>query len=292
MPLIQNSASRLIEIIKILLNKPASRDEICFELDKKGWGVYKNTLSKYFKTLKDSGFEIKKEKGRFKIIKTPFKIALDENEQKGLEILNSAAYGLYSKKDYEKYVKIQNKILNISKLNTPLDKTIKINRYKIADELFDKIDKLNGYINLKEAEIKFLYKNKEIIFAPRELKYTKRGVHLAGVDIEEDREKELKLDFISSIKLNSFHGIKKSKMPNNTAFKIKGRLKKNYTLKENENAIYLNNEMIIINNGKNKEKLLSRLVKYGKLTEVLYPDNERKEFIKKLEELIEHYNSI
>ena len=66
--IIQNSALRLLEIIKTLIASPKTREEICFELDKKGEGIYKNTVSKYFRTLRDTGFEIKKENGREIII--------------------------------------------------------------------------------------------------------------------------------------------------------------------------------------------------------------------------------
>ena len=43
--IIQNSALRLLEIIKTLIASPKTREEICFELDKKGEGIYKNTVS-------------------------------------------------------------------------------------------------------------------------------------------------------------------------------------------------------------------------------------------------------
>lgn len=290
--IIQNSALRLLEIIKTLIASPKTREEICFELDKKGEGIYKNTVSKYFRTLRDTGFEIKKENGRFKILKTPFLISLSEDEIKGFEVCAFLVSKLYSKKDKDKFKTIKNKILNMVKTKRTPDLEENNVDCEEMENLFNKIDKLNEFICLKEAEIKFLYQNKQITFIPEELRYKKSGVFLFGYDTKEDKQKELKLDLISDIMLNSFYPKKKPNIPSNTAFKIKGRLKNNYILKENENAVYLNGETIILNNTKDKNALFSRLIKYGKFAEVLYPEKEREEFIRRTKELIEYYSSM
>lgn len=290
MSLIQNSGLRIIKIINILMKNPSSRDEVCFELDKDEMGVYTNTVSKYLRTLRSLGFEIKKENNKFSILKTPFKIKLTKQEEEGFETCDFIVKTYYTKEAMDTYQGLKNKILNnIEKKEeeAPLEDNV-----QVEDKTTVNIDTLSKYISSFEIEISAKYLGKEVKLIPEELRYKKNGIFLLAYDCNLGDEALFSVAKMDEITINSFFPRRKNIKTKNTTFKITGRLQKNYVPKENETVHYIGGSMIVTNNFQKKEELFNRLLKYGKYCEVLYPESDRLAFIEKIKSLREYYKSM
>ncbi len=63
-----------------------------------------------------------------------------------------------------------------------------------------------------------------------------------------------------------------------TTFKITGRLKYAYDIKEGETVSSYDDCLIVTNKNEDKSELFRRLLKYGNLCEILYPKTDRENF--------------
>ena len=86
------SAYRMFEVLKFLMQKPASVQEIKEYLEKLDNGkIYsKNVIYKYLTTLKFAGMNVKRNKCKYEITKFPFKFDFSDNDLNALSILNKA----------------------------------------------------------------------------------------------------------------------------------------------------------------------------------------------------------
>ena len=75
-------------------------------------------------------------------------------------------------------------------------------------------------------------------------------------------------------------------------FKLKGRLAKNYKLKENESLFELlkNGDTLILNKNETPELLLRRLMRYSYNCEIISPKFMRDEFIELVNSTLDNYN--
>ncbi len=282
-----SSGAKIFDVIEVLLSNPKTREDATMLLEKKGIKTDKNTISKYIRTLRQSGFEIDTNE-TFKILKTPFKITLNKNEEKGyyylLEAINSLFDGNMKQKSELFEKRIENLITNkIKKEDVKIDPSISDKTLYLLEENLAKWD----FVLLK---INFLGHYYKVI--PLKLNYKTNGTFLSCYDIKERKNKTLRVDLIKNVIFVKVINENLVNPYNKTVFKITGRLKKNYILKSGEVAKYLDDEVIITNVYEEKDELFDRLIRYGKYCEIIYPESDRKKFKKKLEDLIKHYNSI
>ncbi len=287
-----SSGMKIFDVIKILWQNPASREEICEKLKSCGTKSEVETISKYIRTLRRAGFEIKTNKGLpFEILDTPFKIDLSEEEKEG-----ALFFGLFGEEIFkgESKKEFRELVCKLNKLIKNFD--FKIEGKKISYnqnmEVIDNYFKFNQYIFENKSHIKVSY-NKEIItIFLIKIKCGKNGIF---VTFYNEKTKEIQNANIAHIKeLRS----KVQKVSNYiepykyTIFKIKGGLKNKYVLKQGETASYKGGSVYITSCLENKEELFFRLMKYGKNCEIVYPKEDRKAFIALVQNLIEHYKSM
>lgn len=282
---------KIIKILKIMTEKPVNMEEIMSALEDDNNFVNKETISKYFATLRNAGCDIQKRKNKF-YIRYPI-LNFNDTELNTLSILQKTAYNLCSKKDSDEFLKF------LDKLFTLVDKT-EINYYKnilqtseniniidkeLTSKFKDKIETISQFMGTTAQKIKITYEDKSYNIIPLKFHYFKKSICLFAYDCSNKVNKNFSLGNISDIKQTPSMA-QNTDFSLTTTFKIKGRLKNSYLLKEGEILSEYGDYAVITNKNEDKEELFNRLLKYGRNCEILYPKSDREKFINLVETLI------
>ena len=288
-----NSGTVIFDVIKVLQSAPKSREEFCQKLKERNLSTDNDTITKYVRTLRELDFDVVYRNGAFQLIKTPFKYKIENEEIEGLEIAISLLRELFKGKIEPREKDFEEKMLNLFDFDKNLIKTKEANtlKFKKTKTASYNIFKLNQYI-LNPAILKIQYFKKEFLILPKELKYQKNGVFLIAYNKTEEKIQKFKVNLIVNLKFQGYLNDEFEFLKQETVFKISGRLIKNYILREGEIAHYKEDCVLVTNFVEEKEELFSRLLKYGKYCEVVYPEKDRQIFIQKLKDLIEHYEKM
>lgn len=289
-----DSGKKIFDIIDALLTNPKSRGEIGHFVQGKSSACAKRSVSKYLKTLKKAGFDIRYENHAFHIFETPFKIKLSKDELCGLEAMLVVIKKFYQNETSSKIKRIEEKLMNLFEQNADIseEKLLKTYDSEIKDGLFKNIETLHHYIKLENAKLRIKYKNKNLIIVPKKLIYKINGIFLHAYFLKKDKNLILRADSISKIKFLNFIKENKPTPSMETVFRLTGRLTKSYILREGERARYLKDSVVVTSIYENKEELFNRLLKYGKFCEIISSKEDRTCFIKKLKSLKKHYKSM
>lgn len=283
---------KIIKILKLMTEKPVSLKEIMQSLEEDDNFVNRETITKYFATLRNAGCDIQKKQNKF-YIKYPI-LSLNDTDFDTLADFQKITKSLASKKDYNEFLKFLDKLFSLTDAD-------KISRYKKIlqnkedknlidmDRFRDKIESLSDFIQEPAQKIKIIFEDKPYTIIPVKFHYFKKSICLFGYDCSNNVNKNFPIDKIQDIK----------KIPSmaqsidfalSTTFKIKGYLKKSYLAKEGEIVSPYDNYLIVTNKNEDKEALFRRLLKYGTNCEILYPKTDREKFKTMLETLILKHN--
>lgn len=291
-----NSGLRIFDIIEILMSSPSSRREICELLNRKEIKADIKTITKYIRTLKLAGFDIRVENKKFQVYKTPFTTSLTKEEKDGLMAVMALLNNFFKGGANRDYKLMEEKLRNIFALKNNLEinienKPIDFN-FEADENLSFNIMKLSKYLMEDNVKLKIKYEKKRYIIFPKEIKYKRNGVFLYAYNKTKEKNSIFRVDLITDIKFIEYVNPEFPTTGKQTIFKITGRLKKNYILREGEVAKYMEDEVYVTNVYEDKEELFNRLIKYGKYCEVTYPESDRKKFKNKIKNLIKHYKSM
>lgn len=299
------AAYRVFETLKFLIQQPASVSDIQKYLESlniNGVKTYsKGVIYKYLATLKFAGINVARKKCRYEVENLPFKIPFDENNFNTILTIEDIISRLSEsnlKKNIEKLIytlKIrgsfsENKISDLKnkykhvKLNLPTEKQSKILE-KYEKFCTDKL-KLN-------IEYQNIYGEKRKIKAePLETKFENNQIYLYLYN-------ELANNFIE---LNSKQIIKITQMPtkcsytqkeklaHSTMFTLSGKLAKRYKPRNNEILTQTEDKINVVNKIEAKNKLLSRLMRYGIFCEIKSSKMERNEMKEMIAKTLSNYN--
>lgn len=281
---------RIIKILKLLAEKPLSINEILEKLEEENIFINKETVSKYFMTLKYAGCDIQKIRSKF-YIKYPV-LHLNNTELETLAHFDAICKSLNSKENYEEFLKFLNKLFSLTnkdyeykKLSKLINPDENFSIKQIDEKYKEKIEIISKFMNDTRQKVKITCGNENFTISPLKFHYFKNSVCLLGYDVKNNVNKNFPLDKILNIEeipsaLNSFDfGLI-------TSFKITGRLKNAYTAREGELINKYGDYIIVSNKKEDKTELFKRLLKYGVCCEILYPKTDREEFKKLVEELI------
>lgn len=291
-----NSGLRIFDIIEILMSSPSSRREICELLNRKEIKADIKTITKYIRTLKLAGFDIRVENKKFQVYKTPFTTSLTKEEKDGLMAVIALLNNFFKGGANRDCKLMEEKLRNIFALKNNLEinienKPIDFN-FEADENLSFNIMKLSKYLMEDNVKLKIKYEKKRYIIFPKEIKYKRNGVFLYAYNKTKEKNSIFRVDLITDIKFIEYVNPEFPTTGKQTIFKITGRLKKNYILREGEVAKYMEDEVYVTNVYEDKEELFNRLIKYGKYCEVTYPESDRKKFKNKIKNLIKHYKSM
>lgn len=287
---------RIVEVLKILLEKDVSKNEIIEEI--KNNSLFENVYTpevfiKYFNTLEILGLNIERRKNIYRLKNVFEKLALTKDEYKMLVDLIG-----YTKK-------LHNKNLEKS-INNIFKKLIKYTDEKIQSDIINAINKSNQRIYKNPNFIKslesLLYeeqiisvtycrnnKTQETISVElREIIEKNNDITLVCYDIKKSRNKKIPITSIISIKQLPNKASKITRT-NSVIFRIYGRLADVYKLKPAEKTLDFSPGCITISNyGEDKDVLIRRLLKYGENCEIIQPQNIKEEFLTMTDEILKN----
>ncbi len=290
-----SASFKIIKMLKLMTQNPVSIDEILKHFEDAEIYLSKETISKYFATLRYAGCDIQKKKNKF-YIKYPI-LNFSKSELLTLANFQKAAYNLNSKNNYSYFLRFLERLFiltnetenyrKISKEN-PINKSFWDD--KTGREYKEKIEILSEFMGTNPQKLKISYEGKIYNITPVNFRYNKDSVCLSAYDNIENVNKNFALNKIDDIKATPSKGIN-TEFGLSTTFKISGKLKNIYRIREGEIVTNYENYIIVTNKKEDKTELFNRLLKYGTCCEILYPKNDRKKFITMIEDLIlQHAN--
>lgn len=295
-----DTALRMLELLKILLNKTLSRQGLIKDMKDISvvHSVYTpEVLLKYFNTFNAAGLLINKIKTRYELSNALYRLSLKPEEKDLLINLIKNYKLLYNRNEEEALASV------IFRLTKYLDFDLLDIFRKIQKEDYEEnksqikshlIPTLEKFLREK-ADIQIKYKKNESVTEELTGKLTKlfvnRGIFVCYVP-SINKLKNFYFDSIISIKQTP-KNTSANKNLNSCVFELSGRLVHSYKLKESENIInFENNRLTISNTKEDKSTLIPRLLKYGESCEVLQPESLRNEFKELTVKILNNLQSI
>lgn len=256
-------------------------------------------LNKYLNTLKIFGIKVKKENGKYYLLSSPYKIDLDANDLKSLNILKESLELLPNgkiKKNLETFIQAleirfsENTQTKFNAINTTqnFDYSFKYSELKEQIKKCEQYCQENHKLELNYTDIKGV--EKHIICAPVELKYQKRKICLCVNVQNEGRIIEIPLDNIKTV--NQLPNATNNQITTTTiVFRLKNRLAKNYKMREWERSegIDSNGDLIIVNKNEDQDVLLRRLLRYGSECVIESPKFMRERMLELINQTLNNY---
>lgn len=279
------SSMQVLKTLQLLLEDNYSMTELIQKLNaNENEPIFNNSVvSKYINTCRFCGIEIPKIHNKYFVASLPFGIDLTTRELDLVYDLQNIITTTMSKKASKLFA------LFLDKLSKYCNKQIirvEPETKQKAFELFDKAVSENRMINL-------LFRAKAVFECIPLRIVEKRGKICFNV-VHNGRTKTISADRISGLEITD-RKFKRTddNFAQDVVFKLKGALAMRYTLKENEQIMNneLPNSITITNKGEDKEKLFSRLLRYDKNCEILYPLHYREEMKKLIEEMLKNYEA-
>lgn len=290
------AAYRVFETLKFLVKRPANVSEIVKYLESldsdNPKGYSKAVVYKYLSTLKFAGINLVRKKCRYEVKNLPFKINFSDDNLEALAILNNVLETIPEKDlsekiseffyqlkmryslDFEKFEEKKKSVKQNLNITLPTKEQAKtMQEYEVYCQ--DKV----------RLQISYYGVNGEIVnsvFEPLEVKFEDKQVLLCAYCTKTNTFFELNSKQIIEIKQTPSNCSGKF-FSGTTVFKLKGRLAKVYTLRNDEQIIGTDSDgnLMISNKKEAKDKLFLRLMRYADKCEVMTSKMDR-EFMKNL----------
>lgn len=287
---------KIIKILKLMTEKPVSIDEILISLENEGIFVNKETISKYFTTLREAGCNIEKRKNKF-YIKYPI-LELNEAELNTLARFQGFVKSVFSKKDHSIFLKFLDKVFTLIDMEEvreylKIRSDLKVDYGNIDNKSREMIENISKFMNENGQKIKITYRegkeSRVYNIIPLRFDYKKAPgckVSLLAYDNGQNVNKTFLLNNIEDILPTPIKAVGAG-FGLSTTFKITGKLKNTYTPRKDEIVTYYDDYIVVVNKNEDKTELLRRLLKYGVCAEVLYPKADREAFLNLVNGLIE-----
>ncbi|MCQ2739064.1 MAG: hypothetical protein MJ237_02420 [bacterium] len=275
------SSLQVLKTFKLLMTGNYNMHELVGLLNDNDMGLCFNTgaISKYINTCRYCGINIIKNNNKYIIAGLPFGVEFTDTDLDTLLTLQLASYQILSGKDmkiFKQFLGLLDKytnrdIVKIDKSTTDLTRTVfekaisDKRKIRIRFRTSPPIECIPIDLVLNNGKIFFnvYYNNKEKLISSSNVFY---------VEVLNDKFLPMNMD-------------------NTVIFKIKGELIKRYHLREHENIIEYNipEFITIANRGEKKELLLTRLLKYDTLCEIISPKSYREEMKQIINDTLSNY---
>ncbi len=275
-----------IRILKLLLNKSLTREEIIKILEIKPVTFFKN-----ISLLIDAGFHLEKQERKYKIASFSNIAQYSHLNLDMMAHILTLASNLLSKNKVKILLHIMRKLLFLGD-----EKSWEYFYEKL--DFFNEIDCSNKYEELlelfetyKENKMQIFVTTDDLIeYCLEPVEYFLRGKSLIFLFNNCYCEKRIELDAEKIKKIVPANKrIKHDVTRNSTIFELTGRLAKTYLLKGEEILKESkNNRMVVINYDTDKKNLFKRLLRYQSLCEIILSAEDRKEFKKLIEKSLDN----
>lgn len=302
-PKISNTCLRVFEVIKLLIQKPYTIEELITLLSEKegNRNIYtQETIIKYITTLRVMGLNVAKEKRKFVLKKYPIDLNLNEKELKTLEkienyIINEKQQSCCT--EFKKLIGTLEKCFDNETTNRYNTNFSFLSVEKSVNNLNDiplinKFEKIcNDQQKLKIDYVDISTKNTDTYYLePKCVKIINRQGFLQAYDTETN---ELKLFLLRNIRKVVQRPQKARQMwySNEVIYRLDSEFAKIYKLKTEEKLLSQESDgsIIIQNCEEDKETFLRRLLKYTIHCEIIRPEKYRKKMLALIENTIDIY---
>ena len=302
-PKISNTCLRVSEVIKLLIQKPYTIEELITLLSEKegNRNIYtQETIIKYITTLRVMGLNVAKEKRKFVLKKYPIDLNLNEKELKTLEkienyIINEKQQSCCT--EFKKLIGTLEKCFDNETTNRYNTNFSFLSVEKSVNNLNDiplinKFEKIcNDQQKLKIDYVDISTKNTDTYYLePKCVKIINRQGFLQAYDTETN---ELKLFLLRNIRKVVQRPQKARQMwySNEVIYRLDSEFAKIYKLKTEEKLLSQESDgsIIIQNCEEDKETFLRRLLKYTTHCEIIRPEKYRKKMLALIENTIDIY---
>lgn len=302
-PKISNTCLRVFEVIKLLIQKPYTIEELITLLSEKegNRNIYtQETIIKYITTLRVMGLNVAKEKRKFVLKKYPIDLNLNEKELKTLEkienyIINEKQQSCCT--EFKKLIGTLEKCFDNETTNRYNTNFSFLSVEKSVNNLNDiplinKFEKIcNDQQKLKIDYVDISTKNTDTYYLePKCVKIINRQGFLQAYDTETN---ELKLFLLRNIRKVVQRPQKARQMwySNELIYRLDSEFAKIYKLKTEEKLLSQESDgsIIIQNCEEDKETFLRRLLKYTTHCEIIRPEKYRKKMLALIENTIDIY---
>ncbi len=287
---------RVLELYKHMSNHPCSRYEIIqlIEDNENVSNIYaKETISKYFNTLRVMGFQIEKNGSKFYLKNDIDSLHLNINEIRAFNFLKNYMKSMVKSEIqsslYEQFRRIENALDKESYELLKSQEAKGIRLKNLCDDTSKKLLKQYIHFCADKQQLIIKYQGNTYKIHPKEIIVRQNNAYLIAYYPPEGNFKEFLIESIDDAKQLPNRFPEKS-IINDVTFVLKGHLAKVYVSRDEE-KIDVNepSTLTITNRGKDREVLMRRLLRYRENCEVKFPKEFRKDFKNLLDSIIEKY---
>lgn len=279
------SSMQVLKTLKLLLEDNYTMTELIHKLNsQEKEPVFNNSVvSKYINTCRFCGIDIPKIHNKYFVASLPFGLDLSARDR---DLLDNLQYAVKDTMSAALDDIFGGFLERLSKYSNKQIIRVEPKTQQQAFELFDSAVAQKRRINL-------LFRAKAV-FDCIPLRITEKKGKICFNIIHDGKEKTIAADRITGLEIMN----RRFKQPDDSpvqdvVFKLTGALAERYTLKENE-KIQTNNlpeYIVVTNSGEDKERLFSRLLRYDRNCEILYPLHYREEMKHLLDEMLKNYGA-
>lgn len=265
----------LLKVLDLLDGKEVSKDEVLKSLN-----IKPSTFYKHLNSIKNVGFEIKKNNENYELIKFRSVIKFAKYELGIFAYLLLLASVMLSDKNAKKVNDVLLKMIYLSDKEDyyAIQELFETYKIKVFEDCYsEKIAILDKY-SKDNKNIEILTKdNESYSFQKSSVDWKKEDFYITFKD--KKRTKSIALENVVKIseqnKKKAFEIVPK----NEIIFEIYDKLMKSYLLRDDERVLdNTRDKLVIASSNPDKIALFSRLLRYGVLCKVVFPKTDVKEF--------------
>lgn len=242
--------------------------------------IFNNSVvSKYINTCRHVGIDIPKINNRYFISSIPFGLEFTDREADLIDYIQNvgkeALSVLFNKR-------LSTFIRNLRKYSNRSIMRVDISAENAVREKFE-------HAICENRQIRLMYRTKEVIDCiPIDIILEKGKIYFVVKHLGKEK-------YIAFERITGFEVLNKTFLPRNikkseVVFKLKGGLAKRYVLRENETLTNKAEDFIVVTNyGEDKNMLISRLLRYDSLCEIVEPFSFREEMKNIIDKMLSNY---
>lgn len=297
---------KIFHFLKLLYNNEADyknvleifKDDIDEDINKKSNNA-QVVLNKYINTLRIYGIKVVKQDNKFQLKSSLYSMRFTLEDLKSISLLVSSIQEFPDGDITNNVNEFLNKI-HFRMNNEDKNKFGNLTPAKAFDFEFKYLDIREQLEQCKSickdtklVRITYLQKDKEFTSRcfPREIIYSSKSASLKVWDSK--KQQIIEIDIPNILAIDTTPQINNTMEIGQTVFfKLKGRLAKNYKIKENETYFEkkANGDIVILNKDETPEKLLRRLMRYSYNCEIISPKSLRDDFLELVNSTLSNYD--
>ncbi len=285
---------RIMKVLKMLHAKPLGIDELCYELDINEVGVNRETITKYFSTLREVGCVIEKRGGKFWLKHMPLFVNFTRKELETMAIFQKFTQKLHQKRIDDKIQSALAKILRMTDIELHKQYYTILSAVKFEDIFYknkEKFELLSNFFDENSRNLKIKYRGGYFKISPKSFKFGENSVYLFAFNEANKKYENFLLDDIEEI-MSLIQSKSTQDFALSTIFKITGRLASGYFPYEGEIVTRMNKDnKNVLNKIQDKKELRARHLRYGEFCTLISPQSELEDFVKEIDEMIKNYST-